>query len=58
MKEKTLIFIQHMFDSVDESEAVLTQLEKEGWELHEQLVMYKSGIRLVMKRDITKILHE
>lgn len=54
----TLIFVQHMFETIDQSEAVLTQLEKEGWKLHEQVVMHRKGVRLVMKRDVTKIMSE
>ena len=55
---ETLIFVQHMFETLDQSEAVLTQLEKEGWELHEQMMMHRKGCRLVMKRNVTKIMSE
>ncbi|MFW5701038.1 MAG: hypothetical protein ACOCWM_05050 [Cyclobacteriaceae bacterium] len=55
---ETLIFVQHMFETLDQSEAVLTQLEKEGWELHKQMIMHRTGCRLVMKRNISKIMGE
>lgn len=55
---ETTIFMQHMFETLDQSEAVLTQLEKEGWELHEQLGMIRNGVRLVMKRNVTMIINK
>jgi len=49
---KTVLFVQHMFKPSNESEYVLETLEKEGWELHEQITMHNLGVRLVMKKVI------
>jgi len=48
----TILFVQHMFETLDQSEYVLEMLEKEGWQLHEQMVIHRKGVRLVMSRPI------